>query len=140
VAGVERVGRTQDAISSIVEQVRGINDAIAGIAAETAGQVTSLQSATSDLGRIGTDIAAGATQAAGARETCTDLHTVILELGQTLRQFHVQRNAPREGGVPFSSPAAVAVAAGRQGDLADEANDGFDDGYGLQGRLAGWAR
>ncbi|OBZ96541.1 chemotaxis protein [Pararhizobium polonicum] len=140
VAGVERVGRTQDAISSIVEQVRGINDAIAGIAEEAAGQVTSLQSATSDLGRIGTDIGAGAAQAAGARETCTDLHTVILELGQTLRQFHVQRNAPRAGGVQFASPAAIAIAAGRQGDMADETNDGFDDGYGLQGRLAGWGR
>ena len=39
-----RVGRTQDAIeSNIVEQVRGINDAIAGIAEETAEQVTGLQ-------------------------------------------------------------------------------------------------
>ncbi len=137
-AGVERVGRTQDAISSIVEQVRGINDAIAGIAAETAEQVTSLQAVTSDLGRIGTEIGSGATQAAGTKETCDDLHTVILELGQTIRQFHVQRQAPRAASV-FSTPA-VAVAIGGQDSAVDEPNDSFDDGYGLQGRLAGWGR
>jgi len=134
-AGVERVGRTQDAISSIVEQVRGINDAIAGIADETAEQVSGLQSATSELGRIGTEIGVSAGQAAGAKETCDDLHAVILELGQTIRQFHVQRQAPKAA----SSRAAAPLAVARQ-DEADEANDSFDDGYGLQGRLAGWAR
>ena len=138
-AGVERVGRTQAAISSIVEQVRGINDAIAGIAEETAEQVASLQSATSDLGRIGAEIGAVATQASGAKETCDDLHAVILELGQTVRQFHVQRHAPKAAAA-HSYSTSVAVVAGRRDETADEPNDGFDDGYGLQGRLAGWGR
>ncbi|WP_438750216.1 globin-coupled sensor protein [Pararhizobium sp. O133] len=134
-AGVERVGRTQDAISSIVEQVRGINDAIAGIAVETAEQVTCLEAATSDLGRIGVEIAASAGQAADARETCDDLQTVILELGQTIRQFHVQRQSPQ-----VSTPAKARIEIAQGNEETDEAVDGFDDGYGLQGRLAGWGR
>ncbi|HTO32778.1 MAG TPA: globin-coupled sensor protein [Pararhizobium sp.] len=134
-AGVERVGRTQDAISSIVEQVRGINDAIAGIAVETAGQVTSLEAATSDLGRIGVEIAASAGQAADARETCDDLQTVILELGQTIRQFHVLRQSAQA-----STPAKARIGIAQRDEEADEAVDGVDDGYGLQDRLAGWGR
>jgi len=129
------VGRTQDAISSIVEQVRGINDAIAGIADETAGQVTGLQAATSELGRIGAEIGVNAGQVAGAKNTCDDLHTVILELGQTIRQFHVQRQA--RNAVPPRAAAPLTIAPQEQ---ASEADDGFDDGYGLQGRLAGWGR
>ncbi len=118
-AGVERVGRTQDAISSIVEQVRGINDAIAGIADETAEQVSGLQLATSELGRIGSEIQAlSAGQALGAKETCDNLHTVILELGQTIRQFHVQRQAPKV--VP---PRAIAPLAVARQDEADEAKE-----------------
>ncbi len=139
-AGVERVGRTQDAISSIVEQVRGINDAIAGIAEETAEQVTGLQVATSDLGRIGAEIGASAQQAAGAKETCDDLHTVILELGQTIRQFHVQRQAPKTGFASSYSTPAVIAPAGRPSEVGDDSVDSFDEGFGLQGRLAGWAR
>ncbi|KQY48913.1 globin-coupled sensor protein [Rhizobium sp. Root483D2] len=139
-AGVERVGRTQDAISNIVEQVRGINDAIAGIAEETAGQVTGLQSATAGLGRIGAEIGDSADQAAGARETCADLHSVILELGQTIRQFHVQRQAPKTAFAPSYQAPAIPAPAGRPGSAVDESSDGADDIHGLQGRLAGWAR
>jgi len=139
-AGVERVGRTQDAISNIVEQVRGINDAIAGIAEETAGQVTGLQSATADLGRIGAEIGESADQAVGARETCADLHSVILELSQTIRQFHVQRQAPKTAFAPSYQAPAIPAPAGRPGNAVDESSDGADDIHGLQGRLAGWAR
>jgi methyl-accepting chemotaxis protein len=139
-AGVERVGRTQDAISNIVEQVRGINDAIAGIAEETAEQVTGLQAATSDLSRIGAEIGAGAQQAAGAKENCDDLHTVILELGQTIRQFHVQRQAPKTAFAPSYSTPAIVAPATRPGEITGDSNDGFDEGFGLQGRLAGWGR
>ncbi|KQS90906.1 MULTISPECIES: globin-coupled sensor protein [unclassified Rhizobium] len=134
--GVEHVGRTQDAISSIVEQVRGINDAIAGIAVETGEQVTSLESAASDLGRIGAEIAASAGRATDAKETCDDLQTVILELGQTIRQFHVQRQAPKAA---VAMPKA-RIEIGHRDEAAEEALDNFDDGYGLQGRLAGWGR
>ncbi len=134
--GVEHVGRTQDAISSIVEQVRGINDAIAGIAVETGEQVTSLESAASDLGRIGAEIAASAGRATDAKETCDDLQTVILELGQTIRQFHVQRQAPKAA---VAMPKA-RIEIGHRDEAAEEAMDNFDDGYGLQGRLAGWGR
>ena len=136
-AGVERVGRTQDAISSIVEQVRGINDAVAGIAAETADQVDGLQSATSDLGRIGIEIGASAGKAAEAKETCGDLHMVILELGQTIRQFHVQREAPK---MAASRPFAAAVAIETLVDVDEAQDHGFEEADGLQVQLVGWGR
>ncbi|URK88530.1 hypothetical protein LP421_15635 [Rhizobium sp. RCAM05350] len=120
--------------------MRGINDAIAGIAEETAEQVTGLQAATSDLGRIGAEIGATSHQAAGAKETCDDLHTVILELGQTIRQFHVQRQAPKTAFAPSYSTPAVVAPVGRAGETMGESSDGVDDSYGLQGRLAGWGR
>ena len=138
-AGVERVGRTQDAISSIVDQVRGINDAIAGIAEETADQVTSLQSATSVLGDIGSEIGACANQATGVGDSCADLHTVILELGQTIRRFHVQRQAPKLATTRSLARPDLAIAKPPLDDT-DEDADTFDDAHGLQGRLAGWGR
>ena len=135
-AGVERVGRTQDAISSIVEQVRGINDAVAGIAAETADQVDGLQAATSDLGHIGVEIGTCAVRAAEAKETCGDLHMVILELGQTIRQFHVQRDTPRK-----AASRSLAAASVEQLYESDDAQDHrFEEADGLQVQLAGWGR
>ncbi|WP_275788798.1 globin-coupled sensor protein [Pararhizobium gei] len=131
-AGVARVGRTQDAISSIVDQVRGINDAVAGIARETAEQAAGMEAAVSELGHIGLQVVAGAALAADAGQSCADLHTVILELGQTIREFHVERQAPK---FPAAvSAARIAVSARPR----DEDQDFDDDG--LQGRLAGWGR
>ncbi len=52
VAGVEIVGRTQHAISSIAEQVISINEAVTGIAREAECQVSDLASATSEIGGI----------------------------------------------------------------------------------------
>ncbi len=90
-AGVDMVNRTQDAIGSIVRQVTDINDAIAGIARETAEEASGLETAGADLGRIGRDLKDVAVSAGQSTQTGDDLHTVILELGRTVRAFRVER-------------------------------------------------
>ena len=135
-AGVEMVGRTQDAIESIVEQVRGINAAISGIAEETAEQVNGLQTVTTDVGRIGAEMRSSALQAGDAYGNCGDLQTVILELGQTIRQFRVQRTSAAS--MPArSQPVAIAPVRTDADEIPFAADD---DGFGLQARLAGWGR
>jgi len=138
-AGVEMVGRTQDAIESIVEQVRGINAAISGIAAETAEQVTGLQAVTSDVGRIGAEIGSGAVQAGEAHGNCGDLQTVILELGQTIRRFRVQRQSAASAPAARAQQASVAILPSRT-EAEEVLLDSDDEGFGLQARLAGWGR
>ncbi len=52
-AGVQMVGRTQEAIGSIVRQVTDINDQISGIAEATGVQAENLRSITVELGDVG---------------------------------------------------------------------------------------
>ncbi|MDQ0319127.1 methyl-accepting chemotaxis protein [Pararhizobium capsulatum DSM 1112] len=143
-SGVERVGRTQDAISSIVNQVRGINDSISGIASDAAGQVESIETTTADINRIGRDMSEGSSVAASAKERCDDLHTVIVELGQTIRQFQIQRQGDAVSSRALS-PVALAAQSPpvQQATAFEQGNDdmiGGDDVLGLQNRLAGWGR
>ncbi|WP_244477513.1 MULTISPECIES: globin-coupled sensor protein [unclassified Rhizobium] len=134
-AGVERVGRTQNAISSIVEQVRGINDAVSGIARDAANHVENLETTTAALGRIGRDLGEDVSVAASAQGRSDDLQTVILELGKTVRQFRIQRQAEA-----YEHRAAPARAALTADETEDEPRDGGEDVLGLQSRLAGWGR
>ncbi len=89
--GVRMVNRTQEAIGGVVRQVSGINEMIAEVSRHTAAQAGELQSVAADIGeqerqagRIVADIGAGASEA-------DTLHTVILELGRTIRAFHIAR-------------------------------------------------
>ena len=88
-AGVEHVNRTQDAIGNIVRQVENINDAITGIVRDSAVDAAGLDGVTADIGRAGRALEADATDAGRIGEAGGDLHTVILELGRTIREFHV---------------------------------------------------
>ncbi|APG89966.1 globin-coupled sensor protein [Sinorhizobium americanum] len=92
-AGVEIVGQTQNAISSIVEQVISINAAVAGIAREAESQVSDLAAAASEIGGISTAMGRSATLAGEAAASTEDLHGTILELGQTIRRFRFERQA-----------------------------------------------
>nr|WP_281380577.1 methyl-accepting chemotaxis protein [Mycoplana azooxidifex] len=107
-AGVDHVNRTQDAIGSIVVQVTGINDAIAGIARASDEGVGRLDAVGADLGRISAQARADVDLAEGLDRAGGDLHTVILELGQTIRQFHVRQPQP---------------SAARQADVARQVSD-----------------
>ncbi|WP_310412674.1 globin-coupled sensor protein [Mycoplana sp. BE70] len=92
-AGVDRVNRTQNAIGGIVHQVVEINDAVTGIAMQSGEDVTSLDGVAGELGRIGAQARADAEFATGVGQNGADLHAVILELGQTIRQFHIGRQS-----------------------------------------------
>ncbi|MFB9950131.1 globin-coupled sensor protein [Rhizobium puerariae] len=90
-AGVDMVHRTQDAIGGIVRQVTEINDAIAGIARDAGDQARSLDHLTAEIGSVSERVAANADLASRAGEGADELHTVILELGRTIREFRIER-------------------------------------------------
>ncbi|MBO9097247.1 MULTISPECIES: globin-coupled sensor protein [unclassified Rhizobium] len=91
VAGVQMVGRTQDAIGGIVLQVTGINDAISGIADATDAQAADLRAVTAEVDMLGTKVAASSSLARSSGDEADHLHTVVVELGQTIREFRVAR-------------------------------------------------
>jgi methyl-accepting chemotaxis protein len=119
-AGVEMVHRTQDAIGGIVRQVSEINDAIAGIARGAGEQAGSLGKVAAEIGSLGESVASNARLAASAGAEADELHTVIVELGRTVREFRIERQtryrsdgiAPRP--VTNSSPALVAIGPGAE--------------------------
>ncbi|WP_460931410.1 globin-coupled sensor protein [Shinella zoogloeoides] len=103
-AGVEHVHRTQDAIGNIVRQVEGINEAITGIARESAADAEGLEGVTAEIGRTGRALEADATDAGRVGAMGGDLQTVILELGRTVREFHLAQRDQRP-----ARPAARTV-------------------------------
>ena len=113
-AGVQMVGRTQDSIGSIVRQVTDINAAIAGIATRTGEHAASLDSVTSDVEGLGGEVAESAGLAERSAKGADHLHTVILELGQTVREFRIARenaNAGRPAPVRAAPPRAIEASA-----------------------------
>ncbi|MBB4288433.1 methyl-accepting chemotaxis protein [Rhizobium leguminosarum] len=127
-AGVQMVGRTQDSIGSIVRQVTDINAAISGIATRTGEHAESLDSVTSDVKSLGGEVADSAGLAERSAEGADHLHTVILELGQTIREFRIARenaHAGRPAPVRVTPPRALEAAA-RPAPVEDEyENDDF---------------
>ncbi|WP_210048541.1 globin-coupled sensor protein [Neorhizobium petrolearium] len=120
-AGVEMVHRTQDAIGGIVRQVSEINDAIAGIARDTGDHAHGLDRLTAEIGSVSERVASNASLASRAGEGADELHTVILELGRTVRQFRIERQGrypekhhpapPRSQSAPVSVPAVAEPVA-----------------------------
>jgi methyl-accepting chemotaxis protein len=135
-AGVQMVGRTQDSIGSIVRQVTDINAAIAGIATRTGEHAASLDSVTSDVKGLGGEVADSAGLAERSAEGADHLHTVILELGQTIREFRIAREnatAERPAPVRVTPPRAIEAAA-RPALAVDEYEN---DDFGLPQPFAG---
>ncbi|MGM4878487.1 globin-coupled sensor protein [Rhizobium leguminosarum] len=135
-AGVQMVGRTQDSIGSIVRQVTDINAAIAGIATRTGEHAASLDSVTSDVKGLGGEVADSAGLAERSAEGADHLHTVILELGQTIREFRIAREnatAGRQAPVRVTPPRAIEVTA-RPAPAVDEYEN---DDFGLPQPFAG---
>ncbi|PDT03201.1 globin-coupled sensor protein [Rhizobium chutanense] len=112
-AGVQMVGRTQDSIGSIVRQVTDINAAISGIATRTGEHAESLDSVTSDVKSLGGEVAGSAGFAERSAEGADHLHTVIVELGQTIREFRIARENAHTGrlGPARVTPRAIEAAA-----------------------------
>lgn len=101
-AGVKIVARTQDAIGSIVTQVGGISDTVAVIAHQASGQVTKLDEVSGVVSALADDAAQSADLAERASADSDDLHTVILELGRTIREFHYERQTRASAAGPVS--------------------------------------
>ncbi|HEX8047320.1 methyl-accepting chemotaxis protein, partial [Rhizobium sp.] len=90
-AGVRMVGRTQEAIGSIVRQVTDINDAISGIAAATDEQAAGLRSVTVEIGSLSERASSAGSLAHRSQEGADHLHDTILDLGRTIREFRLER-------------------------------------------------
>ncbi|KKX31957.1 globin-coupled sensor protein [Rhizobium sp. LC145] len=115
-AGVEMVHRTQDAIGGIVRQVSEINDAIAGIARESGEQAAGLDRVSAEIGVIGEGVAANAGIASRAGGGADELHSVIVELGRTIREFRIERQTRYQSDAPRppamkASPSLVAIGS-----------------------------
>ncbi|WFU48070.1 globin-coupled sensor protein [Sinorhizobium terangae] len=126
-AGVERVARTQDAISSIVEQVISINAAVSGIARDAEDQVSDLRAATSEIGGISLAMQQSAALAESAASSSDDLHGVIEELSRTIRRFRFERHQAARAAATRSPalPRAPQCAAAPAGE--DDASALFDN-------------
>jgi methyl-accepting chemotaxis protein len=119
-AGVEMVHRTQDAINGIVRQVSEINDAIGGIAHEAGEQAGSLDRVTADISSLGEDVASTAAIARRSGEGADELHTVILELGRTVREFRIARQDRSSQPQKIAHPARPEPALVAVGHMANE--------------------
>ncbi|MGR6432052.1 globin-coupled sensor protein [Rhizobium sp. PAMB 3174] len=116
--GVEMVARTQNAIGEIVTQVNGISDSIAGIARDTGSHASELKRLSEELSSARSAIAQNTEGAVRSGQDAEDLHTVIVELGATVREFRYQRQFAAARPV-----ARVEIAPVR---FAEEAQDMLD--------------
>jgi len=125
-AGVQMVGRTQDSIGSIVRQVTGINEAIAAIAVNTGEHAASLDAVTGEVKSLSADVAANAGAARNSADGADHLHTVILELGQTIREFRIAREHAQPARREAVRAAAPRVEIAAQPVTLDEQFDNED--------------
>ena len=110
-AGVQMVGRTQQAIGSIVRQVTDINDTISGIADAAGDQADGLRSITVELGEVSRGVTETGALAQRSGDGADELHTVILELGRTVREFRIARERQYSSDSAPQRRPAVALAA-----------------------------
>ncbi|TWD53490.1 methyl-accepting chemotaxis protein [Agrobacterium vitis] len=103
-AGVQMVNKTQDAISSIVGQVVDINQSVATLAGDTAEQARSLDVMAGVLDACGAASRMSAEMSHQSALNSSDLHTVILELGQTVRQFTIERRGKQRSEPTVTPP------------------------------------
>ncbi|AOG09612.1 methyl-accepting chemotaxis (MCP) signaling domain protein [Agrobacterium sp. RAC06] len=132
-AGVEMVAKTQGAIADIVLQVGDISGTVSDMAATTDRQASELAGIAGTVAALGVDIGNTATVARQSSQGTDDLHKVILELGATIREFHIERQTRRTpsaaGRIQLSgqreqrAPVAVATAYAAPETMADEPAD-----------------
>ena len=141
-AGVDMVARTQEAIGGIVTQVGGINDAVSDIARESASQAAGLEAVTGTVANLGAQAAENAERARQSHEGTDQLHTVILELGRTIREFHIERQgrAPKAArpSIEINAVAAPVRPAEQPLPLSVAHDDfAFNDDFGFHVGIAG---
>jgi methyl-accepting chemotaxis protein len=122
-AGVRMVNRTQETIGGVVRQVSDISGMIGQIAHKTSENAGSLQTIASDLGSIGADASVNAQRSSQSSQAADDLHTVILELGRTVREFRIARQHHADTEVETRHQNSTAPVM---------RNDRMEHGYGQQ--------
>ncbi|QLF71316.1 globin-coupled sensor protein [Peteryoungia desertarenae] len=140
-AGVDMVARTQGAIADIVTQVSDISGTVSDIARATDAQVGELEGLTSSVDGISRDIASNADLARGSTARTDDLHRVILELGATIREFHIERQpGPKRSQRPkieISAGAHVEQVEKKAALVTGPAELHFDEDFEFPVRIAG---
>nr|WP_232363994.1 globin-coupled sensor protein [Ciceribacter selenitireducens] len=137
--GVDIVGRTQKAIGDIVVQVGGISETVSDIAQATDSQAAELASVAGIVAGLGGEVAESADFARRSSGGADDLHTVILELGRTVREFHFERQSrapmPASPQIRISptAPRSTSATAG----LPEPENYAFDDEFSFPVHIAG---
>ncbi|WP_234902433.1 methyl-accepting chemotaxis protein [Agrobacterium larrymoorei] len=89
--GVRMVHRTQEAIEGVVRQVSGVSDMIGDVARCTGENAGSLQNVAIELGTLGSQAQSSSQRLSSSSQEADELHTVILELGRTVREFRIAR-------------------------------------------------
>ncbi|MET3587571.1 methyl-accepting chemotaxis protein [Pseudorhizobium tarimense] len=134
-AGVQMVHRTQDAISGIVRQVTEIDSSIAGIAVKAEEQAGALGQVASNVCSLRKDVATNAERAERAGSEADNLHTVIVELGKTVREFRIERQARYHSDLARPSlppkPRIELVTTGPAVDLRDDGDLLFPKAQGM---------
>jgi methyl-accepting chemotaxis protein len=130
-SGVAMVNRTQSAIGDIASQVTGINDAIAGLARETGEAAAGVALVSRSAQAISDDLKRGALAARETLSQSSDLKSVILELGDTIRQFHFdnyqQQPVRRAGNMEAAIRPSVSPLATGKAPSIPAMHDDFQD-------------
>jgi methyl-accepting chemotaxis protein len=116
------VARTQEAIGGIVEQVSAINEMIASIVTDAGETAADIGQAARSASALGAEIESLERTAVETQSTSGDLHTVILELGKTIRAFRLERQ--RDATTP-SVAARVAIVPPEEADREDVFDGAF---------------
>lgn len=137
--GVDIVGRTQKAIGDIVVQVGGISETVSDIALATDSQARELASVAGIVSGLGGEVAESADFARRSSDGSDDLHTVIVELGRTVREFHFARQsgAPMPASPQHRVSPATMRAPSAAAPLSEPENSAFDEGFGFPVHIAG---
>lgn len=91
-AGVKTVNRTQEAISGVATQVSGVSEMIGAIAARAKDDASRLSQTSEKLRTLHHDVSTFDTRVEQSCQEADQLQTVILELGQTIREYRINRN------------------------------------------------
>lgn len=102
-SGVKTVNRTQNAIEGVVRQVSDVSGMITDMTAMTSDNVGHLKSAASEINALGSEASASAKRTVNVAAKADDLHTVILELGRTVREFHISHQNYHQA-APVAAP------------------------------------
>jgi methyl-accepting chemotaxis protein len=100
--GVQMVGRTQSAIGGIVDQVSAINEMIAAISVDAGETSLGIEHAAHGISALGSGLDRLELGGAETRGHADELHAVILELGETIREFRLAK--PHSRSLPPGRP------------------------------------